>query len=146
MGEAISRINPAIISSTQKTFLVDSIRFIIATVMLLPIKLHNKRGKQPYDYRIILALCVVRILFRKTYADYEIETRKDPRICALLKLDMLPSKSTLQAHMRLVSMQNLLKFNAMILIEWSKRKLNLMIDSSGIRIIGRSIWFCIRIK
>ncbi|MEK6896658.1 MAG: transposase, partial [Nanoarchaeota archaeon] len=37
-------------------------------------------------------------------------------------------------------------FNAMILIEWSKRKLNLMIDSSGIRIIGRSIWFCIRIK
>ena len=34
----------------------------------------------------------------------------------------------------------------MILTEWSKRKLNLMIDSSGIRIIGRSIWFCIRIK
>ena len=146
MGEAISRINPAIISATQKTFLADCIRFILNMVMLLPIKLHDKRGKQPYDYRIILVLCVVKTLFRKTYADYEIETRKDPRICALFRLDVLPSKSTLQAHMRLVSMQNLLKFNAMILTEWSKRKLNLMIDSSGIRIIGRSIWFCIRIK
>ena len=146
MGEAISRINSKIISATQKTFLADAIRFIIVAVMLLPVKSHDKKGRQPYDYRIILALCVVRILFRKTYSDYEIETRKDPRICALFDLDILPSKSTLQAHMRLVSMQNLLKFNAMILTEWSKRKLNLMIDSSGIRIIGRSIWFCIRIK
>ena len=146
MGEAISRINPKIISATQKTFLVDVINFILGAVMLLPIKIHNKRGKQPYDYRIILALCLVKSLFRKTYADYEIETRRDPRICAPFGLDILPSKSTLQAHMRLVSMQNLLKFNAMILIEWSRRKLNLMVDSSGIRIVGKSIWFCIRIK
>lgn len=146
MGEAVSRINPKIISRSQKTFLVDSVRFILSAVMLLPGKEHKKRGAKPYDYRIIFALCLIRVLFRKTYSDYEIETRRDPRICSLFGLDILPGKSTLQAHMKMISMSNLLKFNSLILMEWSKRKLNLMIDSSGIRIIGRSIWFCIRIK
>lgn len=146
MGEAVSRINPKIISATQKIFLADSIRFILSAVMLLPEKEHKKKGAKPYDYRIIFALCIIRVLFRKTYSDYEIETRRDPRICLLFGMPILPGKSTLQSHMNLISMKNLLKFNSIILMEWSKRKLNLMIDSSGIRIIGRSIWFCIRIK
>lgn len=98
MGEAISRINPKILSATQKTFLVDTIRFILAAVMLLPEKTHIKRGKRPYDYRIIFALCIIRVLFRKTYADYEIETRRDPRICVMFNMTLLPGKSTLQAH------------------------------------------------
>ena len=146
MGKAISRFNPKIISRTQKSFLVDAVKFILSAVMFLPEKEHKKRGKKPYDYRIIFALCLIRVLFRKTYSDYEIETRRDPRICSLFKLDILPNKSTIQVHMNLISMKNLLKFNSIILTEWSKRKLNLLIDASGIRIIGRSIWFCIRIK
>lgn len=146
MGEAISRINPKIVSRTQKTFLVDSIRFILSAVMLLPEREHNKKGKRPYDYRMIFALCLIKVLLRKTYSDYEIETRRDPRICFLFGMDILPGKSTLQSHMNLISMTNLWKFNSIILAEWSKRKLNLMIDSSGIRIIGRSIWFSIRVK
>lgn len=146
MGEAISRINPKIISRTQKTFLIDAVQFILSMAMFLPEKEHNKKGKRPYDYRIIFALCIIRVLFRKTYSDYEIETRRDPRICFLFNMHILPGKSTLQSHMDLISMKSLLKFNSIILMEWSKRKLNLMIDSSGIRIIGRSIWFCIRIR
>jgi hypothetical protein len=146
MGEAISRVNPKIISRTQKTFLVDSIQFILSMVMLLPLEEHNKKGKKPYDYRIIFALCLIRILFRKTYSDYEIETRRDPRICSLFGMSILPGKSTIQSGMKMMTMKNLWKFNSIILSEWSKRKLNLLIDSSGIKILGRSIWFCIRIK
>lgn len=146
MGEAISRLNPKIISSTQKTFLVDSVRFILSMVMLLPVKEHKKKGKKPYDYRIIFALCVIRILFRKTYSDYEIETRRDQRICSLFGMSILPGKSTIQSGMKMMTMTNLWKFNSIILAEFSKRKLNLLIDSSGIKILGRSIWFCIRIK
>ncbi|MEK6876736.1 MAG: transposase [Nanoarchaeota archaeon] len=146
MGKAISRINPKIISRTQRTFLVEAVQFILSMVMLLPERKHNKRGIKPYDYRIIFALCLIRVLFRKTYSDYEIETRKDPRICFLFGMKILPGKSTLQAHMNLISMTNLWRFNSIILAEWSKRKINLLIDSSGIRIIGRSIWFSIRVK
>jgi hypothetical protein len=146
MGEAISRLNPKIISTTQKTFLVDSVQFILSAAMLLPLKEHKKKGKIPYDYRIIFALCLIRILFRKTYSDYEIEVRRDQRICSLFGMSILPGKSTIQIGMKMLTMTNLWKFNSIILSEWSKRKLNLLIDSSGIKILGRSVWFCIRIK
>lgn len=146
MGDSISRINPKIISRTQKDFLVNSVRLIISAVVLLPVKKHNKKGAKPYDYRILLAICAIKTLFKKTYSDYEIETRRDPRICLLFGMSILPGKSTIQAYLKTLKMKDLMRFNSIILCEWSKRKLNLMIDSSGIKIIGRSVWFCIRIK
>jgi len=104
------------------------------------------RGCKPHDYRVILTLCILRILFRKTYADYEIEMRTDKRICSILGLQILPGKSTIQRGMKLLSMKLLYQINLLMLAGFIKTKIDLMIDSSGIRIIGRSIWYCIRIK
>ena len=36
--------------------------------------------------------------------------------------------------------------NQYLISDWIKRKLNISIDASGIRIIGRSIWYTIRIN
>ena len=104
------------------------------------------RGTKPYDYRVIIALCIIRILLRKTYAYYEIEMRTDPRICNLLGLPILPGKSTIQRGMKMLSMKLLCKINFLMLTQFINNKINLMIDASGISIIGRSIWYCIRIQ
>jgi hypothetical protein len=146
MGEPISRLNPKIESRMQKVFLLEATKLLLFVATMLPIKKHKKRGQQPYDYRIIMVLCILRILLRKTYADYEIEMRTDPRICKLLELQILPGKSTIQRGLELLSIKTLIEFNQLMLADWMKRKLNLMLDASGIKLIGRSIWYAIRIK
>src|SRR3989344_174563 len=115
MGEPISRLNPKIESRMQKVFLCEVTKLLLFVASMLPIKEHKKRGQQPYDYRIIMVLCILRILLRKTYADYEIEMRTDLRICKLLGLQILPGKSTIQRGLKLLSMKTLIEFNQLML-------------------------------
>jgi hypothetical protein len=86
------------------------------------------------------------MLLLKTYADYEIEMRTDLRICSILGLTILPGKSTIQRFMQELSMSNLWEFNRMLLRDFLVQKINLALDASGMRIVGRSIWYCFRIK
>jgi len=146
MGEPNYRLNPKVVSSVQKTFLTKAIKILLSIVMLLPCETHNKKGTKPYDYRVVIALCILRILLRKTYADYEIEMRNDIRICSIIGLQILPGKSTIQRGMAMVNMKLLYKINLLMLTEIISNRIDMIIDSSGIRIIGRSIWYCIRIK
>ena|SRR3989344_3107303 len=146
MGKPITRLNPQIESAVQRILFVYEIHLLMNIGSLLPKREHNKRGQQPYDYRIVWVLCILRILFCKTYAFYEIEMRTDTRICSVLELQILPGKSTIQRHMKSLSMKNILELNRVLLVEFMQRKINLLIDASGIRIIGRSIWFSLRVK
>lgn len=146
MGKPITRLNPRIESSVQKILFKEAIQMLITIAMLLPENRVVKRGVKPYDYRKVLVLCLMRILLKKTYADYEIEMRTDPRICSLLQPQILPSKSTIQRAMSTMKMDLLREINKIIVGEWTNRKLNILIDASGIRIIGRSVWYSIRAK
>lgn len=146
MGKPITRLNPRIESSIQKILFSEAIQMLITLTMLLPEKTEVRRGVKPYDYRKVAVLCVMRILLRKTYADYEIEMRTDERICKILGLQILPGKSTIQRAMSLMKMDLLREINRLIVGEWINRKLSILIDASGIRIIGRSIWYSIRAK
>lgn len=146
MGEPITRLNPQVESQIQRILFVRALDLILKIVMILPERDCKKQGPLPYDYRMVLCLCIFRILLRKTYADYEIEMRQDPRICKLLNLQILPGKSTIQRYMQNLTMDLLRKINYILIQKWINRKLNISIDASGIRIIGRSIWYSIRIK
>jgi hypothetical protein len=106
----------------------------------------KNRGKKPYDYRILLVLCILRILLRLTYEDYERIMRTDFRICIPLGMNILPSKSTIQRSMKLLKFSLIMQFNKELISCIIKRKLNIIIDSTGIRCIGRSVWYCLRIN
>lgn len=146
MGEPITRLNPRVISSINKDFLDYCLKILVWTASFLKPIEHKKRGRVPYDYRMLLVLCILRILLCKTYEDYEREMRRDPRICDFFWLEVLPGKSTLNDFMKNLKMTTIRKFNLCLIRPLIKRQLNIMMDASGIRIIGRSIWFCIRIK
>lgn len=146
MGEPITRLNPQIESQIQGILFKKAIELLLTIVMFLPKETHKKRGPKPYDYRIVLILCIFRIFLRKTYADYEIEMRTDQRIYIAFGMQILPGKSTLQRGMATIKMDLLREINKFLVGEWAKRKLNILIDASGIRIIGRSIWYSIRAK
>jgi hypothetical protein len=72
--------------------------------------------------------------------------RSDKRICKVFRLKILPGKSTIQRGMKMLSMKLLYDINILMLSEIMVGKIDLILDSSGIRIIGRSIWYCLRIK
>jgi hypothetical protein len=146
MGKPITRLNPKVESRVQGILFKKALGLLTSAVMKLPTEDKIERGPKPYDYRIILILCIFRILLRKTYADYEIEMRTDSRICNIFGLQILPGKSTLQRGMKNFNMNLLRKFNHILIQDWINRKLNILIDASGIRIIGRSIWYSLRIK
>jgi len=146
MGEPHKRLNPKVESQVNRILLKEAMKLLLSVVLLLPVNATNKRGVKAYDYRDILALCILRILLRKTYADYEIEMRTDPRICKAFGMRILPGKSTIQRGMKLLTIDLLWQINLLMLKDIMKKKLDILIDSSGIRIFARSVWFCIRIK
>jgi len=146
MGEPKRRLNPKVESQVNRILLKQAMNLLLSVVLLLPIKASNKRGFKAYDYRDILALCILRILLRKTYADYEIEMRTDPRICKAFSMKILPGKSTIQRGMELITIDLLGQINLLMLQDIMKKKIDILIDSSGIRIFARSVWFCLRIK
>ena len=146
MGKPNLRLNPTVESSCERILLETSASMLLALALLLPEKLHSKRGQRPHDYRIVLVLCILRILLRKSYKDYEIETRRDPRLCTIFGMDVLPSRSTLQRGMELFTMDILREFNSILLKKFIRPRVNALLDASGIRIIGRSIWYSIRVK
>ncbi|MEK6936349.1 MAG: hypothetical protein AABW67_06175, partial [Nanoarchaeota archaeon] len=77
---------------------------LLSVFTLLPEDKKIGRGIKPYDYRIILTLCILRIFLRKTYSDYEIEMRNNILISNLLGLKNLPSKSTIHRGMEKLTM------------------------------------------
>jgi hypothetical protein len=61
-------------------------------------------------------------------------------------MKILPDKSTLQRNIASIKMNLLKQINQILLAKWIDRKLNVSLDASGIRILGRSICYSIRIK
>jgi len=146
MGEPNSRLNPKIKSRVNRDFITLSVSLLLSIAMLLKPTEHKQRGKKPYDYRILLVLCILRIMQRLSYEDYERIMRTDMRICVLLGIEILPSKSTIQRVMKHLKFSLIIQFNRELIGCIIKRKINVIIDSTGIRCIGRSVWYCIKIK
>lgn len=146
MGKPNIRLNPKIDSVRNRVLLEKGTEILLSMALLLPKPAKKGRGRPAYDYRIMLVLCILRVLLRKKYADYETEMRFDKRLMEMLKLDKLPCKSSVNNYALQFSLSFLSKFNRELIDAWIKKPVDLLLDASGIRLVGRSIWFCIRTK
>jgi len=147
MGKPNIRLNPQIDSIRNRVLLERGVAILLSIALVLPApEIKKGKGRRPYDYRLVLVLCLLRILLRKRYADYESEMRFDARLMAMLKIDKLPCKSTVHNYSLTYSLRFLTAFNRRLVDAWVKKPIDLLIDASGIRLVGRSIWFCIRTK
>lgn len=146
MGKPNMRLNPQIDSIRNRVLLEKGAKVLLSVALLLPQPEHKGRGRKPFDYRLVLVLNILRILLRKRYSDYETEMRFDKRLCEMLKLDELPCKSCLNNYALQFKLSFLTNFNKKLIDAWVKKPVDLLLDASGIRLVGRSIWFCIRTK
>ncbi|MDI6738403.1 MAG: transposase [Nanoarchaeota archaeon] len=143
MGKPNIRLNPQVDSVRNRVLFNKAIEILLSCALLLPEPHYKGKGRRPYDSRLVLVLCVLRVLFRKTYADYETEMRTDKRLMEVFKLDKLPCKSTVNNYALQCSLTLLSVFNKKLIDAWVKKPVDLLLDASGIRLVGRSIWFCI---
>lgn len=147
MGKPNIRLNPQIESIRNRVLLEKGTEILLSIALLLPQpKTRKGKGRPAYDYRIMLVICLLRVLLRKKYADYETEMRFDKRLMEMLKLDKLPCKSSVNNYAFQFSLGFLSEFNRRLISAWIKKPADLLLDASGIRLVGRSIWFCIRTK
>jgi hypothetical protein len=146
MGKPRIRLNPQIDSIRNRVLLKKGTEILVSIALILPTPKYCGRGRRPFDYRLVLVLCLLRILLRKRYSDYESEMRFDKRLCEMLKLSDLPCKSTVNNYSLQFKLSFLSNFNRKLISSWIKKPVDLLLDSSGIRLVGRSIWFCIRTK
>lgn len=146
MGKPNIRLNPRIDSIRNRVLLERVTKLLLTCVMLLPEAEKKKgRGRAPYDYRHILFLSIIRTLLRKRYSDYESEMRTDIRYLDSLGIKRLPCKSTINNYdLNVFNMSLLNKLNRILIDTWIKKPIDLALDASGISIIGKSIWYCIR--
>lgn len=146
MGKPRIRLNPQIDSIRNRVLLKKGTEILVSIALILPAPKYCGRGRKPYDHRLVLVLCLLRILLRKRYSDYESEMRFDKRLCDMLKLSNLPCKSTVNNYSMQFKLGFLSNFNRKLIASWIKKPVDLLLDASGIRLVGRSIWFCIRTK
>ena len=147
MGKPNIRLNPQVDYIRNRVLLEKGAKVLLSIALLLPPQPKKTgRGRRPYDYRIVLVMCILRILLRKKYADYEAEMRFDMRLMELLNIDELPCKSTINNYAFQFSLSLLSRFNKQLIDAWIKKPVDLLLDSSGIRLVGRSVWFSIRTK
>ena len=148
MGKPNIRLNPQVESVRNRFLLQRATQILLSCALLLPPPTEKVgRGRRPYDYRIVLVLSLLRIVLRKRYADYETEMRTDKRLLEMLGIKQLPCKSTIHNYTKQYFTLSLLyKFNKQLIDAWIKKPFDLLLDASGIRLVGRSIWFSIRTK
>lgn len=148
MGKPLIRLNPQIDSIRSRVLLKRAVRLLLSCVLLLPqVDACKSKGRPRYDYRIVLLLSILRNLLRKRYSDYETHLRTDKRVLEILGLSRLPCKSTLNNYeLKVFTMETLYKLNKKVIDFWVKKPVDLALDVSGIRLVGRSIWFNIRTK
>jgi len=72
--------------------------------------------------------------------------RFDKRLMEMLNISKLPCKSTINNYALMFTLRFLSSFNRELIDAWIKKPVDLLLDASGIRLVGRSIWFCIRTK
>ena len=148
MGKPNIRLNPKVWSRVKPTLLKEAVMLLLRIAFLLPKakEPQDKRGPKSYDYRVLLILLVLRLLLRKSYDDYEIELRTRGDLQGWLGLEKMPGKSTLQREAKKINMNLLRQLNLMLIKQWMKEFTDLILDSSGIRIYGYSIWYSLRIQ
>ena len=112
MGKPNIRLNPQVESVRNRILLSKATEFILSCALLLPFPANAGKGRRPYNYRIVLVLCILRILLRKSYADYETEMREDKRLLKMLGINKLPCKSTVNDYaLQCFTMNLLSNFN-----------------------------------
>jgi len=98
----------------------------------------------PHEPKIVVIMCILKILLCKTYDAID-ELADDPRLKCILGKEKLPGHSVVHRGMLKLSMEYIRLINKEITKAFQLELMEIIVDSTGLRLINSSSWYDIRI-
>ena len=146
MGKPRKRVNPKVTNRVDRNLKELTVKMARKYAEKLPPPWQAKKRGRPamYDSRALTILCLIMVALNFTYDAMAGEMR-NPYLKKLLGVKYLPSRSTLHLSMQRLSQKYIRKFNKALVRRFLKKRLTVIVDSTGIRLVTSSAWYDIRI-
>ena len=146
MGKPRKRVNPKATSRVDRNLKELTVKMAKRYLEKLPPPWQAKKRGRPavYDSRVLTILCLMMVALNFTYDAMAGEMRS-PYLMKMLGVKRLPSRSTLHLSMQRLSQKYIRKFNKALVRRYLKKRLTVIVDSTGIRLVTSSAWYDIRI-
>jgi hypothetical protein len=146
MGKPKRRVNPKVTSRVDRNLKELTIKEAKKFVGKLPPPWVTYLRGRPleHDARTVTVLCLVTVACDLTY-DGMAGEMKSPYFKQLLGVEELPSRSTLHRGMQRLSQKYVRRFNKLLVKRFLKKRMTIIVDSTGIRLMTSSSWYDIRI-
>ncbi len=145
MGKPKKRVNPKATSRVDRNLKELTVKEAKKFVRKLPLPwAAKKRGRKPYDGRLVAVLCLTMTACGLTY-DQMAGEMGNPYLKELLGVEKLPSRSTLHRGMQQLSQKYVRRFNNLVVMRFVKKGMTVVADSTGFRLKTSSAWYDIRI-
>lgn len=146
MGRTLKRINPRVVSYVDRRLLELFLKVLAMVINELPEPWEkNRLGRPSHESRIVAAMCVLKEAFGHTYDSLEAELTRNPLVKQFLGIDYLPGHSVVHRGMKKLPMWWIKALNKKLRVKL-RRKINVIVDSSGFTTRNSSIYYDIRIK
>jgi len=147
MGKHIMRRNPKIRSQVNKHLLVLALNLLwnLSELLKPPKDYYKKKGRKPFEWKIVICLCILRVILVKKYDQYESEMETDPRLLSFFRVGKLPSRSTIHRATQLMNVAYLRYVMSELVKPYKKGVVDLILDATGISLMSRSIWYNLRL-
>jgi len=146
MGKPRKRVNPKATNRVDRNLKELTVKMAKRYVEKLPPPWQAKKRGRPvvYGSRVLTILCLMMVALNFTYDAMAGEMR-NPYLRKMLGARKLPSRSTLHLSMQVLSQKYIRKFNKALVRRYLKKRLTVIVDSTGIRLVTSSAWYDIRI-
>lgn len=147
MGCARRRLSPRIANQVNRDLDRLMTKTIVGVVKRLPPPWDkNTFGRPCWDPRTVAVACFMKIFFNRSYDGIEAYLKSNPTLNELLHTGRLPGHSVIARGMHSLSMKYIRKVLRYITLQFRKRGMDVIVDSSGFRLKTSSTWFDIRIQ
>jgi hypothetical protein len=151
MGKANMRLNPKVRKQVNKQLLGLALTLLwkLACVLRPPKEYYKKRGRKPVDWRVPFCLNLLRVVLVRNFDQYESEMEGDPRLLLFFNevtgIHKLPSRSGIHRFSQLMGAAYLRGIMAVLVKPYAKGRVDLLLDATGISLMSKSVWYCIRL-
>lgn len=146
MGKPKKRVNPKVTSVVDRDLKELTLKEAVKYARKLPPPWRPEVRGRPmiHDAITVTSLCLMMTACNFTYDAMAGEMRSS-RTKEILGVKRLPSRSTLHIGMLKLSQKYVRRFNKLLLKRFLKKKMTIIVDSTGIRLMTSSAWYDIRI-
>jgi hypothetical protein len=146
MGKPKKRLNPKVKNRVNRRILRMASKKVKKIVSKLPEPWNrNTIGRPSHEPKMVVAMCILKVLLCKTYDSVD-ELADDPRIQSILGTTRLPGHSVVHRGMLRLSMEYLRMINRELAAEFEMELVEIIVDSTGFRLMNSSSWYDMRIK